>query len=530
MSNGVIFLKLLILADEKYKDRFPTKMIPYLSSDPTFSQMGLPSHSQTFVKEVAVNPLDSEAMRDTVFTVRVEGRPVYIMFKGDVGKRLVRSLKGLDVASLPTGFRFLRAVSGFFSAVYTVWNVGFIFTNFLRDVVSASLNLSTDADSKRVWNKILNPDTLFKDMKSMYSLSRERRAGRLRAELLSSSNRKLVEKVEEQLRKDRSNVNQDELNKVLDDPLMSAILFQNAGGQIEFFGLADVETKTQDIYNEVARIQKNPNASAENMFKKFFNLVNDINTGVENSVRLGAFRAMLRDGSSLQNSAFKGGREGTVDFNRKGNFTNIMNALFPFFGAGVSGNARLVRAMMSGDKGAGVQLGMKILLFGFTYSMMMRIWAGDDEETDEQHWDRLSDWSKKHNLNLFLQNGGDGQHISIPLPYGWNILYGAGSKLADIVAHKSGNTDREYGIMSGAGDVLTSVVDTFHPMSGGHGLHRFVPHLVRPISEITYNENFLGNPIMPEDNPWGPGKPDSYKYWRSVNPISKKHLLKRLIH
>jgi hypothetical protein len=230
---------------------------------------------------------------------------------------------------------------------------------------------------------------------------------------------------------------------------------------------------------------------------------------------------MLRDGSTLQNSAFKGGREGTVDFNRKGNFTNILNALFPFFGAGVSGNARLIRAMMNGDKGAGKQLGLKIVMFGFSYSMLMSLWAGEDEETDEKHWDRLSDWSKKHNLNLFLKNGGDGSHISIPLPYGWNILYGTGSKLADILRHKSGNADRDYGIMEGAGDVLTSVVDTFHPMSGGHGMHRFVPHLVRPITELTYNENFLGNPIMPEDNPWGPGKPDSHKHWRSVNPISK---------
>jgi hypothetical protein len=360
----------------------------------------------------------------------------------------------------------------------------------------------------------------------MYKLSRERRVGGLTKGILNDSDRLFYEKTSRQLMKDRNSVSESDLNRLLNSVEMTSLLFQDAGGQIEFFGMEDVETKTQDIFNNIAKMQKGTKVQQDkNLAKSFVSLINDINTGVENATRVQAFKVLLQEGATVQESAFKGGREGTVDFTRKGTWTNYFNAFFPFFGAGIAGNARMIRSLFYGSEGeskqAKLRLAQSIVGFGFLYSLLARTYAGEDEETEEQHWDRLSDFQKSHNINIFTKTGGVGDHFSIPLPYGWNILYGLGSRFADVAMSSAGKTDREYGVVEASAGVASMFIDTLHPMSGGHGMTRFIPHLPRGFVEIYEEKNFLGNPIMPGQSPYGAEKPDSQRYWKTVNPMSK---------
>jgi hypothetical protein len=185
----------------------------------------------------------------------------------------------------------------------------------------------------------------------------------------------------------------------------------------------------------------------------------------------------------------------------------------------------MVRALFYGSEGesrsAKAKIAKSIIGFGFLYSLLARTYAGEDEETEEQHWDRLSDFQKSHNINIFTKPGGVGEHFSIPLPYGWNILYGLGARGADVAMSTAGKTDREYGITEASAGVASMLIDTFHPMSGGHGITKFIPHLPRGFVEISEEKNFLGNPIMPGQSPFGAEKPDHQRYWSTVNPISK---------
>lgn len=511
--------------DPNFKDRFPSKIVPFLSSDSKFSRMGLPEYQTTQLKEVRANELDLD-LNNEIFTVRVEGEPVYIRFKGEIGRNIVTSLKGSENAKLGPFLKTFRGISGFFSAVYTVWNVSFIFSNAIRDVISASLNLGSSESTRKVASKVLDMKSLFRNAQVMYRLSRERRVGGLTTGILNDSDKAFYRKVSKQLMKDRSSVSEADLNKLLRSVEMTSLLFQDAGGQIEFYGMEDVETKTQDIFNNIAKLQKGTKVKQdENLIKSFVSLINDINTGVENATRVQAFKVLLQEGATVQESAFKGGREGTVDFTRKGTWTNYFNAFFPFFGAGIAGNARMIRSLFYGSEGesksAKMRLAQGIVGFGFMYSLLARAYAGEDEETEEQHWDRLSDFQKSHNLNVFTKPGGVGDHFSVPLPYGWNILYGLGSRFADVAMSSAGKTDREYGVMEASAGVASMFIDTLHPMSGGHGITRFIPHLPRGFVEIHDEKNFLGNPIMPGQSPYGAEKPDSQRYWRTANPISK---------
>lgn len=229
---------------------------------------------------------------------------------------------------------------------------------------------------------------------------------------------------------------------------------------------------------------------------------------------------MLLDGATLDKAAYSGGRESTVDFNRGGDWGNYFNTAFPFWKAGISANSRLMRNLyQERDPKAGFGLMAKIVMAGYVYSTMMRLWAGEDDDTEEKHWDRLTPWDKRHNMNLFLGDG-EGSRISLPLPYGWNMLYGFGSDLSDFASSKAGLTTYDYSAGEMAFNTLSSFSETFHPMGGGHGINRIIPHIIRPISEIQNNVDFSGKKIMPDQNPWNPDKPDSERYWRTVNPIS----------
>ena len=479
------------------------------------------------MKERTLDPTDAQIEGRDVFTVRVEGRPIHIMFKGEAGIRLSNALKNKGTYHLGPILRGFSMLSGFFSQLYTVWNVDFILTNFFRDFVSGVLNLKSDRETKDFASEMFNPGSVNGNMKAMYKLSRATRSGKLPLTLLNKQDQAFFKDVFGRVKKDRSSVTDEELTKLFNNPMMTAIAMQLSGGKIEFFGLRDVESKTREIFKSIKRIDEGKSFNYRNPIVKIADFINDMNTGVENATRMQAFKIMVMNGSTLQNAAYKGGREGTVDFNRKGNYTNVINALFPFFGAGVAGNARLVRALTAGEKGANtrLQLGMikALITFGFAYNFAMRFYAGEDEETQEQHWDRLSNWEKKHNLNIFLTPGGDGSRVAIPLPYGWNMLFGMGSNLADLSASALGISDKRYGAVEMGAETMTTLIDTFHPMSGGHGVGRFIPHAFRPFMyELPMNVNFAGNPIKPEPAPWETyNKPDSERFWGSVNPISR---------
>ena len=475
----------------------------------------------SYIDEIEVNALELD---DNVFTVRVRGEPVYIMFKGGTGKRIGEALKNKNNFQMGPALRGLGVLSGFFSSIYTVWNLDFILTNFFRDFVSGVLNLKSDKETKDIATQIVNPRSMYGNFKGMYAVAKARRQGLSMDSVLSDSDKIFVRGL---LKKKRSEVTKEELERLFSSPEMTAIAMQRAGGKVEFFGLIDAEKKTSDIIRKLKSFNKTGRPLNErNAGALFFDWVNDINTGVENATRMQAFKVMVMNGATFQNAAYKGGREGTVDFNRKGNYTNVMNALFPFFGAGVAGNARLVRALMSADMGGSKEfkqrLAMKIIMGGFVYSILMRFYAGEDEETEEQHWDRLSSWEKKHSLNVFLKPNGDGGRVVVPLPYGWNLLYGIGSTMADFAVDSAGFSDRKYGAFEASSEVLSSALDTFHPMSGGTGLGRIIPHSVRPIYEISYNTNFMGNPIRPDRSDFEIGKtPDSQLYFNSVNPLTR---------
>lgn len=108
---------------------------------------------------------------------------------------------------------------------------------------------------------------------------------------------------------------------------------------------------------------------------------------------------------------------------------------------------------------------------------------------------------------------GGSEYIKIPLPYGYNAVFGAGRSIAEV-ARRGGDRWQET-----AGSFLSTVVDAFNPVGGADSLLNFIaPTIADPIVDLTLNRDFTGRPIMPEQPAYDTPEPDFRRYWGSVAP------------
>ena len=82
----------------------------------------------------------------------------------------------------------------------------------------------------------------------------------------------------------------------------------------------------------------------ESTMKASFGLIKDINSSVENAIRLSAYIAAREAGVSREKAA-ELGKKVTVDFNRTGEYGQFMNSLYLFFNASIQGSSRLIRTL-----------------------------------------------------------------------------------------------------------------------------------------------------------------------------------------
>ena len=144
--------------------------------------------------------------------------------------------------------------------------------------------------------------------------------------------------------------------------------------------------------------------------------------------------------------------------------------------------------------------------------------APDDPDGGEDEWDKISDWDKEHNLivmNPWVDDFGGPVLLKLPMPYGYNVFATIGLKAGAVARGK-------LSPMEAAVDVALAAMSAFNPIGGGHDLESTItPTIAQPLQELGRNQNFMGTPILPPKNPYGPPTPDSERYFSSVSKISK---------
>ena len=381
--------------------------------------------------------------RDNVFPVRVNGRDMYVFFNqhDPNALRQVKALKNLDPDNLDIVLSTFQKFTQWFKNVNTQYNPVFGFVNLFRDTSGAMLNLSTTPlanDKAKVFSGITPA------MRGIIRVLRDERAGKTDttgpwAELYKDAREHGFQSGHRE-----SLIRRKEEMKIIEEKLTQ---HKSAG------------------------------------FKKAFSYVvgqlSDFNDMMENAVRLSAYKAALDKGMSKHQAAILA-KDLTVNFDKRGQTTPTLNALYAFFNASVQGTARIVETM-KGPAGRKIVAGG--IGVGVLQAMMMAAAGFKDDDPPE--------FIREKN---FIIPTGDGKYITIPYPLGFNVLPNIGRITTDIVMTGGDKLGKR------TTDLFGSILDAFNPLgSSGMSMQLIAPTILDIPAAIAENKDAFGRPIARED-------------------------------
>ena len=421
----------------------------------------------------------------SLFLVKDKGVLQFVKFKKnpqDVkGARLMGELGGINSAAVPAWLSPINTFTRFLSQTFTSWNPDFIISNAVKDALGATFNLTEDGKSAVLKDvKKAMTGQYGKILKSIFTVERREQEG-----LRSQEFERMTA--------------EEAVKKIADDDWKSWFLFFEAHGMRTAFTAPDSETRAM---NKVRRKLNNSKGFREMMANwgdKFtehdwVKTVEAANVAVENAIRLVVARSLLKNKKTKYTvqQAVMAGRNITVDFNRKGRWNSFIGSLYVFFNAGVQGNLRFLRSLVLRKEGHVISAG--IILTSVVHGIVMRMMTVRDEEEEKKYgpgnwYDSHSEFDKSTKLILH-PTGGEGS-ASGPLPWGANLLWAFGQRIANVIAQDMG--------LGGSGPIengkgyMYDFYSTMNPIGGS-----MIPSAAAPVVDLIRNENFWGGTITRE--------------------------------
>jgi hypothetical protein len=227
--------------------------------------------------------------------------------------------------------------------------------------------------------------------------------------------------------------------------------------------------------------------NAKQAFKYVIGMTYDFASMIENGVRLATYQQMREAGYTPQQSASVA-KNFTINFDKKGSRTGALRSLYLFFNASVRGTVRLAETL-SGPSGGRIIAGG--ILLGTMQAMMMAAAGFKDDDPPE--------YIREHNLIIPT---GDGKYITIPMPYGLNILPNTGRIFTEYALDINENGFQKAKPGKYAMAWTKSLFSTFSPLGNqGLSLNALVPSAVEPIIGVGLtNKNSFGQTISRQDS------------------------------
>lgn len=413
-----------------------------------------------------IDPLFAE--RDNVVPVMENGQRHLIEFKGEAGKRIAAAMKRLNYAD---GGRLVQALGKamrVYASLQTNLNPDFLIPNMLRDVQAAFVNLSADQSRAMAGRMVRGIPAAWK---AVYDVHANRAAG---------AGREYHDYMRE---------------------------YRQAGGQIDTYAIGDFKRVGAEIQRMLD--DKSPSRARRVVLaaKKGGDFLDRLNAATENAVRLSAYVEARKSGQSPERAASLA-KNLTVNFSRKGELGTAVNSLYLFANASVQGNARFAASLMRTKEGRKIAAG--IALAGLAYGLTVP--DSFEERDGKSVYDQIPDATKT--TNLVLPTGGDG-YAKLPLPHGYNTLFTAGRLLGEA-------TNGRVGAGAGAAQLLGAAANAFNPIgSEGDILQSLSPTILDPVVQAVTNKDWRGAPIVPEQSPFGPRKPQSSLARRDTTELAK---------
>jgi len=425
-------------------------------------------------------------LKDNVLRVKVDGKDFHITFNEEdpVAMQMARSIKNLSSEEMNAGFRMLLSLNRILSAVNTSFNPEFIVSNLARDLQTAMINLNaTDAQNMKM--------AILKDVFKAH------RGIRRFLELPSFKDPESADFWREQFEE-----------------------YRDLGGQVGWLdNYKDIQDLEDSLYGEMR--DKSSGMISWSTLRKAGKYIEAENQAVENAVRLSAFMHAKAAGLSPRRAASLA-KNLTVNFNRKGDLGSQLNAMYLFYNASIQGMAVMWKAAKS-PRVRKVMYG--IVAFAATLEILNRMMAGEDDD-GENRYDKIPKWVKERNMIImmperFRAEGPDDfteHYLTIPLPYGYNMLHVMGQKLGGIIDYTGIGNKKEWSPLEDSAAILSAALGSFNPIgTGPTPLQTILPTFLTPFAQISENVNWHGGPVRPTPSKYDPApEPESQQYYRSV--------------
>lgn len=433
----------------KFTDEFPDKdlyEVESLKYMPKYDKDG---------NITSVDPLYKTG--ENIFHVKVDGKIKQIELK-DEG--LAVALKNINPAQMNGVTKVMHKMTRFLAALNTQYNPEFVVGNFERDLQAAMINLPKEMKPKY--------GSFLKDVpKAIRGIYRDERGKALTTE---------YQKLFDELKKE--------------------------GGTTGWMEQYEVPELKADLEKTIRKYEGKDLPS--NAFKSVLKYIDDVNTSVENGVRLVAYKQSKDAGLSTKEAASIA-KNLTVNFNRKGTAGTTINAAYMFYNASIQGSVRMIRALKDSKRAKGAVAGIAGLSYGLHQYNNMQ---------NKDAYNKIPQWEK--DTNYILMNK-DGTYSKIKVPYGYNVFKTVGDVIAEV-------QDGQIDIGEAKTRAFSTIVNAFSPIGASSDpVTSLVPTVAKPFYEMKTNENFFGGKIKPEGNPFQPEKlAESHRSYKSVNPIAKQ--------
>jgi len=406
---------------------------------------------KTGLVKYQVNQLNRQS--DNVFSIRVNGKDRFVFFNGNDPRalRMAKTIKNLEADQLGVVLGMVGSATRWMAAVNTQYNPVFGAWNFLRDVGSATINLSATPLAGKQAQVLAGT---MPAMAAIYRGLRVIRGGKA-------------------------------INSYWVDVYDR---YRHAGGKTGFKEqFSKGENKLTIVEKELAKLDR---GNARQLAAGVFNWLSDYNDTMENAVRLAAFDVATKStsegglGLSEQEGAALA-KDLTVNFNRKGAATKWMQTLYAFFNASVQGGLKVGRTL-NGPAGRKIMIGGVVV--GMVQALAMALAGFDDDDPPE--------FIKAKN---FVIPTGDGTYKVFPMPLGYSIFPGFGRLVTEYILAQNNIISSKKKASDVVLDIMSMSVEAFNPLGSGSLWQMAMPTLADPFAALSANKDSFGRPIYKED-------------------------------
>ena len=441
---------------------------------------------------------EANSLDPHVVSVRVNGEQKFVRFRDP---SYAETLRGMSVPASNMFVRLLRIPANWLRRSFTTLNPEFMISNFSRDIQAAVFNAAAEAD---IEGGIIDSQDVVADMIKKVPAT-------LKA-LMHETNPKVLGKIFEE---------NPEIKRYYEE-------FMADGGKTGWSYAKPLDQIVEELDN--ATKDKTKAQELLSSPKGLIDFVEGMNDAFENSIRLAAYIAARENGVS-RGKAAQLAKNVTVNFNKSGEYGQVLNSVYLFFNASVQGTARLGRSLATfkpakredGTKrewheriNTAQKLAFGLTVFSGMLTMLSRA-ISDEDDDGILFYDKIPDYVKERNLVIMRPNGKD--YFKIPLPYGFNFFASVGSTMVDVAA---GGKDP----MQAVHFLSSSLMNSFSPISFGQAKDLYtqvgksaVPTVLKPMVDIMTNETYFGGPVYSEQLPFGVRRPESTMSFRSPESI-----------